>query len=100
MADYERTIQVAFQEVSNALGGRQHLADQVAAQERVTVAERQIAALARTRYIEGVVNFLEVLDAERSLFASEQQLLRLRRANVENLGALYVALGGGVVERR
>ena len=100
VADYERTIQVAFQEVSNALAGRQHLADQVAAQERVTVAERQIAALARTRYIEGVVNFLEVLDAERSLFASEQQLLRLRRANVENLVALYVALGGGTIERR
>ena len=65
-----------------------------------TVAQRQIAALARTRYIEGVVNFLEVLDAERNLFASEQQLLRLRRANVENLVALYIALGGGAVERR
>ena len=100
VADYERTIQVAFQEVSNALAGREHLAEQVAAQERGTVAQRQIAALARTRYIEGVVNFLEVLDAERNLFASEQQLLRLRRANVENLVALYVALGGGAVERR
>ena len=100
VADYERTIQVAFQEVSNALAGREHLAEQVAAQERGTVAQRQIAALARTRYIEGVVNFLEVLDAERNLFASEQQLLRLRRANVENLVALYVALGGGTVERR
>jgi outer membrane protein, multidrug efflux system len=100
VADYERTIQVAFQEVSNALAGRQHLADQVAAQERGTVAQRQIAALARTRYIEGVVSYIEVLDAERNLFASEQQLLRLRRANVENLVALYVALGGGAVERR
>ena len=100
VADYERTIQVAFQEVSNALAGRQHLADQVAAQERGTVAQRQIAALARTRYIEGVVSYIEVLDAERNLFASEQQLLRLRRANVENLVALYVALGGGAIERR
>jgi multidrug efflux system outer membrane protein len=100
VADYERTIQVAFQEVSNALAGRQHLADQVAAQERGTIAQRQIAALARTRYLEGVVSYIEVLDAERNLFASEQQLLRLRRANVENLVALYVALGGGAVERR
>ena len=64
------------------------------------MAQRQIAALARTRYIEGVVNYLEVLDAERNLFAAEQQLLRLRRANAENLVALYVALGGGSVERR
>ena len=100
VADYERTIQVAFQEVSNALAGRQHLAEQVAAQERGTIAQRQIAALARTRYLEGVVSYIEVLDAERNLFASEQQLLRLRRANVENLVALYVALGGGAVERR
>jgi multidrug efflux system outer membrane protein len=100
VADYERTIQVAFQEVSNALAGRQQLAEQVAAQERGTVAERQIAALARTRYLEGVVSYIEVLDAERNLFASEQQLLRLRRANAENLVALYVALGGGALERR
>ncbi len=100
VADYERTIQVAFQEVSNALAGRQHLAEQVAAQERVTVAQRQIAALARTRYLEGVVAYIEVLDAERNLFASEQALLRLRRANAENNVALYVALGGGVIEGR
>ncbi|MEO6526861.1 MAG: efflux transporter outer membrane subunit [Gemmatimonadaceae bacterium] len=100
VADYERTIQVAFQEVSNALAGRRFLADQVAAQERGTIAQRQIAALARTRYREGVVSYIEVLDAERNLFASEQSLLRLRRSEAENLVALYVALGGGVVERR
>ena len=100
LADYERTIQVAFQEVTNALAGRRHLADQVAAQERGTIAQRQIAGLARTRYLEGVVSYIEVLDAERNLFAAEQQLLRLRRSNVENLVGLYVALGGGVLERR
>ncbi|HEV7991833.1 MAG TPA: efflux transporter outer membrane subunit [Gemmatimonadaceae bacterium] len=100
LADYERTIQVAFQEVTNALAGRRFLADQVAAQERGTIAQRQIAQLARTRYLEGVVSYIEVLDAERNLFAAEQQLLRLRRANVENLVSLYVALGGGVIERR
>jgi multidrug efflux system outer membrane protein len=100
IADYERTVQVAFQEVSNALAGRRFLADQVAAQERGTLAQRQIAALARTRYLEGVVSYIEVLDAERNLFAAEQTLLQLRRAQVENLVALYVALGGGTVETR
>jgi multidrug efflux system outer membrane protein len=100
IANYERTIQVAFQEVSNALAGRRFLADQVAAQERGTIAQRQIAALARTRYLEGVVSYIEVLDAERNLFASEQTLLQLRRAEADNLVALYIALGGGVVERR
>jgi multidrug efflux system outer membrane protein len=100
VAAYERTVQVAFQEVSNALAGRRFLADQVAAQERGTVAQRQIAALARTRYLEGVVSYLEVLDAERNRFAAEQTLLQLRRAQVENLVALYIALGGGAVEQR
>ena len=59
-----------------------------------------IAQLALARYREGVASYLEVLDAERTLFASEQQLLRLRRTNQENLVALYIALGGGVIERR
>lgn len=100
VAVYERTVQVAFQEVSNALAGRRFLADQVAAQERGTVAQRQIAALARTRYLEGVVSYLEVLDAERSRFAAEQTLLQLRREQVANLVALYIALGGGATEQR
>lgn len=95
IADYERTIQGAFQEVSNALAGRRFLADQVAAQERGTQAQRQIAALAHTRYLEGVVSYIEVLDAERQLFASEQQLLTLRRVQASNLVSLYIALGGG-----
>lgn len=100
VADYERTVQGAFQEVADALAGRRHLADQVAAQERGTFAQRQIAALAQTRYREGVVGYIEVLDAERNLFAAEQALLRLRRAEADNLVALYVALGGGIIEAR
>ena len=83
IASYERMIQTAFQEVSDAPAGRRYLAEQVAAQERGTVAQRQIADLARTRYREGVVEYLEVLDAERNLFAAEQALLQLRRAEVE-----------------
>jgi multidrug efflux system outer membrane protein len=100
IATYQRTVQTAFQEVADALAGRQHLADQVAAQERATQAQRQLAALARTRYREGVVGYLEVLDAERNLFAAEQALLVVQRAELENLVALYVALGGGAIESR
>jgi len=98
VADYERTIQGAFQEVSNGLAGRRYLAEQVAAQERGTQAQRQIAALAHTRYLEGVVSYIEVLDAERNLFAAEQSLLQLRRVQADNLVALYVALGGGLAD--
>ncbi|HYC62760.1 MAG TPA: efflux transporter outer membrane subunit [Thermoanaerobaculia bacterium] len=97
-ASYERTIQTAFREVADALAGRRYLAEQVAAQERGTRAQREIAALARTRYLEGVVGYLEVLDAERNLFGAEQALLQLRRAQADNLVSLYIALGGGSTE--
>lgn len=98
LADYERTIQTAFQEVSDALAGRRYLAEQVAAQERGALAQRRLAELARKRYLEGVVSYLEVLDAERTLFDSEQALLQLRRAEAANLVSLYVALGGGAID--
>jgi len=98
VATYERTVQGAFQEVADALAGRQYLADQVAAQERGTLATRRIAELARARYREGVSGYLEVLDAERNLFTAEQALIQLRRAQADNLVSLYVALGGGQIE--
>jgi outer membrane protein, multidrug efflux system len=98
IARYERAIQIAFREVADALAARRYLSEQVAAQERGTRAQREIADLARIRYREGVVRYLEVLDAERNLFAAEQALLQLRRAEAQNLVALYVALGGGSAE--
>jgi outer membrane protein, multidrug efflux system len=100
IANYERTIQTAFQEVANALAGRRYLAEQVAAQERGTIAQRRLAAFARARYREGVVSHLEVLDAERNLFAAEQTLLQVRRAEAANIVTLYVALGGGALDAR
>jgi outer membrane protein, multidrug efflux system len=95
IADYERTIQNSFREVADALAGRRYLSERVAAQERATNAQRRLAELARTRYREGVARYIEVLDAERSLFSAEQALLQDRSAEVANLVALYVALGGG-----
>lgn len=100
VANYEKAVQGAFREVSDALAGRRHLAEQVAAQQRGTEAQRRIADLARVRYREGVANYLEVLDAERNLFSAEQALLQLRRQEADNLVGLYVALGGGTFETR
>ncbi len=96
VADYERTVQTAFREVADGLAGRRYLADQVAAQERALTAQRNLATLARLRYANGVAQYIEVLDAERNLFAAEQSMIQLRRAELENLVSLYVALGGGL----
>ncbi len=95
VATYEVTVQGAFREVADALAGRRYYADQVAAGTRGLTAARRTARLAQLRYREGVASYLEVLDAERSLFDAEQSLIRLRRAEAENLFGLYVALGGG-----
>ncbi|TWA67791.1 hypothetical protein FBZ85_1376 [Azospirillum brasilense] len=46
------------------------------------------------RYLAGAVGYLEVLDAERGLFAADQALLDARKARLENAAALYRALGG------
>ena len=95
-AGYERTIQNAFHEVSDGLARRKWLADRLASQERGVAAQRARAELARLRYVNGVANYLEVLDALRELFAAEQLAMATRREQLTNAVDLYVALGGGV----
>lgn len=96
VANYELTIQTAFREVADALAARRWLAEQIAAQERGLIAERDRAELAELRYRNGVADYIEVLDAQRQLFAAEQQLIQTRQAQLSNAVALYVALGGGL----
>lgn len=95
VAEYERAIQIAFREVADALAARRYLAEQFAAQARNLATLQRIAELARDRYAEGVVNFLQVLDAERNRFAAEQALIEVQSAQAQNLVVLYIALGGG-----
>ena len=95
IANYDRTVQTAFREVADALAGRVYLAEQIETLERALTAQERIARIARLRYREGVVDYLEVLDAERNLFNAQQQLLTTRRAWLQNRATLFVALGGG-----
>ncbi len=95
VAEYESAIETAFREVADALAGRRYLAEQVDAQQENVATLQRIADLARDRYAEGVVNYLQVLDAERNLFDAEQALIEIKRAQVQNLVSLYIALGGG-----
>lgn len=98
VANYDRAVQTAFREVADALAGRRYLAEQVATLEAAVAAQERIARIARLRYREGVADYLEVLDAERNLFAAQQQLLATRRAWLQNRATLFVALGGGFAE--
>lgn len=93
--EYERAIQAAFREVADGLAGTATYARQIAAQEQVVGEESRRAELAEQRYRAGVDGRLELLDAQRQLYAARQQLLDLRREEIGNAIALYKALGGG-----
>jgi outer membrane protein, multidrug efflux system len=95
VADYERTIQVAFREVADALAARHWLSEQAAAQQATLAAQTERASLAGLRYQNGAAPYLEVLDAERDRFAAEQALVQVRRALLASSVNLYAALGGG-----
>lgn len=96
VAQYERTVQVAFREVADALAGRRYLADQRRAQEARLAALRSRLRLIELRFTEGFSAIIDVLDARREIFAAEQQLVQSRRAELSNAVALYAALGGGL----
>ncbi|MDB5856954.1 MAG: putative fused inner/outer rane transporter [Ramlibacter sp.] len=98
VAQYERAIQSAFREVADALAGRATYGDQVGAQARLVEAEAVRYRLARLRYENGVSSFLDLLDAQRSLFAAQQALVLTRLARLQNQVLLYRSLGGGWTE--
>nr|WP_315218635.1 efflux transporter outer membrane subunit [uncultured Duganella sp.] len=97
VANYEKTIQGAFREVSDALSARVWLDDQRAVAERTVQVQRERARLSQLRYDSGAAPFLDVLDAQRDLLGAEQQLVQLRRAQLSAGIALYTALGGDPV---
>ena len=98
VADYERTIQVAFREVADALAARSTIGERLQAQQAQVAAAARSLELAELRYRGGVDSQLPWLDAQRTLLAAEQGLLAARAAQVSNLIELYKALGGGWLE--
>ncbi len=95
VVEYERTIQVAFRDVADALVRRQQLARQIDTTRQVLDALTERARLANLRFEYGRSTYLEVLEAQRDLFETEQLLVQLRRADLASAVALYAALGGG-----
>ena len=98
VVNYEQKIQNAFKEVADALVLRQSIADQISGQQRYLMSLQITLQRARALYQNGAVSYIEVLDAERSLFATQQSLLDLNYAQQVNEIKLFAALGGGWVE--
>ncbi|HEV7913338.1 MAG TPA: efflux transporter outer membrane subunit [Albitalea sp.] len=95
VAQYEKAIQTAFREVSDALAGRATLTEQVRAQRAQANAEAVRTRLAELRYSNGVASYLDVLDAQRSLFAAQQAVVQTETLQAQTLVVLYKVLGGG-----
>ena len=96
VAEYERSIQTAFREVADGLAGRETFVRQLEAQGRVVASEARRVELSRLRYRAGMEGRLELLDAQRQLYAAQQVHLELRRSAFVSSVTLYRALGGGL----
>lgn len=92
---YEKAIQAALREVEDAIVGYRKGGELRIASEKRTSADRIVLHLAGLRYRGGVTNYLEVLDAQRSLFNAELDESEAIRNHLISLIRLYKALGGG-----
>jgi multidrug efflux system outer membrane protein len=95
IADYEKSIQSAFREVSDALSLRTTLVAQQEAQQALVTTLEETYRLSEARYKAGIDSYLSVLVAQRALYAAQQQLVAIRLARLSNLVTLYKVLGGG-----
>lgn len=94
---YQQSIQVAFQEVDDALIALQKSREQLVVQGRQVDALRTYSRLARLRYEGGYTSYIEVLDAERSLFNAQLSYTQTNGLVFNSLISLYKAMGGGWV---
>ncbi|SCU76924.1 putative efflux pump outer membrane protein SepC [Cupriavidus necator] len=95
VAQYEGSIQTAFREVSDGLAARGTYGRQLQAQQQRVDDNREYYRLAQQRYNEGVDSYLAVLDAQRELFAAQQQLIQDRLGQWVSEVNLFKAIGGG-----
>jgi len=95
LTGYLKTLQNAFADVDDALVGVQKTREQLAAEGRKVAAMKDYARLAAVRYNEGYASYIEVLDAQRSLFDAELQYAGVQAAVCTALVDTYKAMGGG-----
>jgi outer membrane protein, multidrug efflux system len=95
LLQYQKSVQNAFQEVSDALIARQQDADVLTAQEAQVDAERRANTIALARYRVGYASYFNVIDADRDLFVAELAMSEARLNSLLSVVQLYRALGGG-----
>lgn len=94
VATYQKTIQTAFREVADALARRGTINDEIAARQRQQAATADTTMLTEARYRAGIDPFLTVLDAQRSHYVAQQQVVNTKLTAAQNLVTLYQVIGG------
>lgn len=95
VAQYEQAIQTAFREVADALAQRNVVDGRLSAQRQRVDAAQETQDLVQIRYDSGVASYLDVLDAQRTLYAAQQSLIEAELARESSQVTLYKVLGGG-----
>ena len=94
---YQKAIQEAFREVNDELVSQDRTGAQLRAQKEQVQSLTQYSEIARLRYDNGYTSYIEVLDAERSLFNAQLQYTQTQQAQFQAMTNLYKAMGGGWV---
>jgi multidrug efflux system outer membrane protein len=95
IAGYQKTVENAFREIRNALTEEEQYSNVVSSLETMVADLRQAVKLVKTRYDNGYSTYLEVLDAERSLFNVEMDLVAARTNLLNGIVNVCLAIGGG-----
>lgn len=95
LKEYQATILTALEDVENGLVGFAKEQQRRAALARAVQANQRSVALANERYVQGLEDFLTVIDAQQRQYQSEDQLVQSQGFVMLNLISLYTALGGG-----
>ncbi len=94
IANYEKTIQSSFHDVSDALAGRATRTRQVDAERKLVAADQTYYDVSKMRPDAGADTYLSVLIAQNSLFSARLTLVSLNLSQQQNLVTLFKALGG------
>ncbi len=94
VANYEKAIQTAFKEVMDSLSTRTVIAEEAAARARLQALEASRLQLVKRKLDQGLVTYLELLDAQRSVLDAQSQALLIQQQALQNQVGLFKALGG------
>lgn len=94
VVNYEKTIQTAFKEVMDVLSTRTAIAEEAASRTRLRELESSRLQLVKRKLDQGLVTYLELLDAQRSVLDAQAQAVQIRQQALQNQVGLYKALGG------